>query len=966
MPRPAVSDGPVALRIPTSRGPVPQVGQGSGASRSASGTGWDALVAGSVTGHLLWQNSRTGDRGFWPLAGAQPAAGWIPLTTIGLEWRIACTADFNGDGRHDVLWQNTSTGDWGFWLLDGVNASAFGYVPLTVIAPAWRVVACADVNGDSHPDLLWSRPSTGELGFWLMNGMQPAGGGYIPLTTIDRVWQVAALADFSGDGKPDILWQNLTTGDRGFWRLDGTSPASGWIPLTVIGPEWEISLAADANGDGKSDILWRNATTAERGWWYLDGMTQGAGGYVPMTTLDAEWVATSVLPNPPPSDPTTVVSVVLTGASSRLLLVGDSVRLNAIGLNSAGEWVTSARATWSSSATRIAVVRDDGMVVGLGGGRVTITARMGDRDASVTLDVADGAIIPVSGGALVAERGAASLSVPAGGVATPTLVTMRRSLASPLEPRVVPMTVWEMGPDAVIVRGYLTLSYDEVQVPRELARESLQLYLQGASGWSLVPGSTVNLQARTVSGWIGRGGVYAIRSTPVDQVVIRGDAVGAALYVGQSASLNVKLVSANGDSLPPRAMSWSSSDPTHVMVDTGGTITAVAPGSATISAATDGKIGTAVVTVLARPATDLSRATDWTTLQGNAQHTGAIDATLDGFLFRPRWVKVLGSSYGFVPPSVGGGRVYVRGGAYAAAGALVALNPADGAQLWIRSFPTSDGSNQATWNAGTLYTTTGGHEDTFMWSLNDGDGSLRFQAPFASQWDSWKAPVVAGSTVVTAGGYYGGMYGFDTGTGAQTFFLSGPQVDSWAPAARDGIVYRTGYSGSEGALTLVQPSTGAIVAQVFDARLRGVATPVLGPLDDALVLTAGRVVAVNVGSRSVSWDASASFVGLPVVGGGRVYAFTATEVIGLAESTGTRQWSWSFPLQNSPTPSALLLTNNLLFVSVRNAGTGMTYAVDLASGLAVWRYPLGGQLAMGREGVLYISGADRLAAIDLR
>jgi hypothetical protein len=44
----------------------------------------------------------------------------------------------------------------------------------------------------------------------------------------------------------------------------------------------------------------------------------------------------------------------------------------------------------------------------------------------------------------------------------------------------------------------------------------------------------------------------------------------------------------------------------------------------------------------------------------------------------------------------------------------------------------------------------------------------------------------------------------------------------------------------------------------------------------------------------------------------------------------------------------------------------MTYAVDLASGLAVWRYPLGGQLAMGREGVLYISGADRLAAIDLR
>jgi hypothetical protein len=267
-------------------------------ARTATANAQAALTqAASPTGYLLWENTTTGDRGFWPLDGDYPAGGWMPLTNIPTEWRVACTADFDADGRHDILWHNTATGDFGFWLMDGVNAAPSGYIPLTVIATEWSVVGCADVNADASPDLLWRNATTGDMGFWTMRGTAPDGSGYRPLTTIGAEWQVAAFADFSGDGHPDILWQNLTTGDRGFWPLDASARATqGWVPLTVIDPVWVIAFAR-VNAASPAALMWHNTATGERGWWILDHLSQSVRGYVPFTTIANEWRATAVIPS---------------------------------------------------------------------------------------------------------------------------------------------------------------------------------------------------------------------------------------------------------------------------------------------------------------------------------------------------------------------------------------------------------------------------------------------------------------------------------------------------------------------------------------------------------------------------------------------------------------------------------------------------------------------------------------------
>jgi hypothetical protein len=306
-------------------------------ARPAGRGTFDASLTAGQTGNLLWQNTTTGDRGFWAMSDADPAGGWTPLTNIATAWRIACTADFDGDGSFDILWQNTSTGDWGFWLLNGTTASATGYIPLTTIATTWSVVGCADVSADGKPDLLWRSSATGDMGFWKMNGTAPDGSGYSPLTTIAAVWEVAALADFSGDGKPDILWQNLTTGDRGFWTLNGTSPSgTGWIPLTVIAGNWKIRFAADGDSDGDADIVWQNTSTGERGWWFLAGTTVSAG-WRPLTTIAGEWDMVGILPlggGPitaqfcPPDVPLWVGMQSGSGAWAQVPLVNDAISVN--------------------------------------------------------------------------------------------------------------------------------------------------------------------------------------------------------------------------------------------------------------------------------------------------------------------------------------------------------------------------------------------------------------------------------------------------------------------------------------------------------------------------------------------------------------------------------------------------------------------------------------------------------------
>ena len=104
---------------------------------------------------------------------------------------------------------------------------------------AWKIVAAADFNGDGSPDILFKNSSTGEIGIWTMSGTTITG--WIVLPPVIPAWEIVGAADFNGDGQPDILFKNSSTGEIGLWKMTYTQPTpNGWTVLPTVVPAWQI------------------------------------------------------------------------------------------------------------------------------------------------------------------------------------------------------------------------------------------------------------------------------------------------------------------------------------------------------------------------------------------------------------------------------------------------------------------------------------------------------------------------------------------------------------------------------------------------------------------------------------------------------------------------------------------------------------------------------------------------------
>ncbi len=155
------------------------------------------------------------------------------------------------------------------------------------IDPLWKVVGVADFNGDGHPDLLWQHQTLGAVAAWYLNGATHIGGATI-LETIDPLWKVVGVADFNGDGHPDLLWQHQTLGAVAAWYLNGATHIGGATILETIDPLWKVVGVADFNGDGHPDLLWQHETLGAVVAWYLNGATH-IGGATILETIDPLW-----------------------------------------------------------------------------------------------------------------------------------------------------------------------------------------------------------------------------------------------------------------------------------------------------------------------------------------------------------------------------------------------------------------------------------------------------------------------------------------------------------------------------------------------------------------------------------------------------------------------------------------------------------------------------------------------------
>ncbi len=126
----------------------------------------------------------------------------------------------------------------------------------------FRLLGVADFDGDGKSDLAYqdiSQGVSGDVRFWPDFIMANS----VLLRTVKRTWDVQAVGDFDGDGYADFVWRYLgfsadrpdDTGVSYVWFTDGRSVTQvrkrGGAPLS-----WQLIGAMDLNGDGAADMVY--------------------------------------------------------------------------------------------------------------------------------------------------------------------------------------------------------------------------------------------------------------------------------------------------------------------------------------------------------------------------------------------------------------------------------------------------------------------------------------------------------------------------------------------------------------------------------------------------------------------------------------------------------------------------------------------------------------------------------------
>lgn len=239
------------------------------------------------TNAISWQNAASGEIGAWNLKDGAFNGGSI-FDNVGANspWKMKGSADFNSDGKRDIAWQNTQTGEIGLWYTKG---SGFDKVTLKDNpGNAWELGGVGDITGDGYNDMFFYNRTTGESGVWAFNGVQRNAAIATSYTTKNGAklvadiadfpnWQFGGIADFTGDGKADVLWQNTKTNELGFWEMNGDQLIGATTQKYQNIAGWSVRGVSDFTGDGKADILWRENATGAVGFWEMNGKNFVAG-----------------------------------------------------------------------------------------------------------------------------------------------------------------------------------------------------------------------------------------------------------------------------------------------------------------------------------------------------------------------------------------------------------------------------------------------------------------------------------------------------------------------------------------------------------------------------------------------------------------------------------------------------------------------------------------------------------------
>ena len=361
----------------------------------------------------------------------------------------------------------------------------------------------------------------------------------------------------------------------------------------------QTTTASAVTRDASSNVLtgraiaWSSSNTAV-------AAVNASGVVTAVAAGSANIVATSegisgqagVTVSPPPPAPVASVSVSL---ASSTLIVGQTTTASAVTRDASNNLLTGRAITWSSSNTAVATVNASGTVTAVGAGSANIRA--------------------TSEGVM----GQAGITVAPVPVASVTVALVSSSL---------------MQGQTTNATAVLRDASNNVLTGRAISWSSTNTAVATVNSSGLVTAvgaGSANIRA-TSEGVMGQAGL-AVTAVPVASVTVT--LASSSVPAGQTTTAAAVTRDAANNILTGRVVTWSSSNTAVATVNGSGVVTAVAIGSADITATSEGISGFATLTVTAAlPGPTLVFASDWSTALGTGSSAvfdgGAWENSVDG------------------------------------------------------------------------------------------------------------------------------------------------------------------------------------------------------------------------------------------------------------------------------------------------------------------------------------------------
>jgi uncharacterized protein YjdB len=322
------------------------------------------------------------------------------------------------------------------------------------------------------------------------------------------------------------------------------------------------AVVKDANGNvlANRGVNWSSSNAAVASVAATGTVTAVAAGSATITAqVDGVTATTTVTVSAPPPAPVASVAVTVTPSS---LTVGQTAQSSVTLRDAAGNVLSGRSVTWSSANPSVATVSASGIVTAVSAGSASIVATSEGQTGAATETVDAPAPSPVA--TITLSASSTTLSI---GATMQVVITLKDAAGNVLTGRTIGWTSSNTAIATVSATGVV----------------------RGVSAGAVVITASSEGKTATID--------FTISPAPVAAVSVTLSS--GSLLVGQTTQATARLTDASGNVLTGRSIVWSSSVPAVATISQAGVVSALAAGSASIVATSEGKSGSAPVSVTA-------------------------------------------------------------------------------------------------------------------------------------------------------------------------------------------------------------------------------------------------------------------------------------------------------------------------------------------------------------------------------